>query len=89
MLLQLAEVATAEFSPFRWIVLEPLPELGARRDVLEPIVNVEIFLLDATRPESLDQKPCSLILTPYLVCSLNLYHRALLRNQILNSIRRR
>ena len=45
--LQLAEVAMAEFSPFRWIVLEPLPELAARSDIFEPILYLEISLLDA------------------------------------------
>ena len=65
----------AEFSPFRWIVLEPLPDLTARSDIFEPILYVEIFLLDATRPESLDEKSFSVILARCVVRSLDLNHR--------------
>jgi hypothetical protein len=36
-------------------VIEPLSELGARRDILEPRIGGECFLLHASRPQPLDK----------------------------------
>src|SRR4030095_11540001 len=61
LMLQFRPVAPAEPPPLRRIVREPLPQLGARRDVLEPQVDGGGRLLDAARPHAIDQHAKSVL----------------------------
>lgn len=54
---QLAAVAHGEFAKARGVVSEPLSQLGAGRDVLEPGIEPQVGLAHAARPEPLDQHP--------------------------------
>ena len=73
-LLQFSEVAPSEFVPFRRIVLEPLAQLVAGRNVLEPCLHFQIFLLHAARPEPFHEKTFTIIFARLFVSSLDLYH---------------
>src|SRR6516164_2296758 len=52
---QFREVAPTKLRPALGPVSEPTPQLGARRDVPEPAVNRRVGLLDAARPQPIDQ----------------------------------
>src|SRR5215510_7180742 len=52
---ELGAVALAEPVPALGIVAEPAAELGARRHVLQPAVDVERVLAYATRPQPIHQ----------------------------------
>lgn len=58
--LVLGEVSSLKFLPLCLVVSEPLPQLRAWSCVLEPRVEVEVFLFDSARPEALDEKAGSL-----------------------------
>src|SRR5690606_30082651 len=55
MLFELAPVAALELVPAGRIVAEPLPQLGAGSDLLEPQVDMGAGLRHAARPEPIDQ----------------------------------
>ena len=52
---QLAAVATAELGEAGRVVAEPLPQLGARRELARPLVEAGVLARDAARPEPVDQ----------------------------------
>src|SRR6516164_7976768 len=52
---QFREVAPTKLRPALGPVSEPTPQLGARRNVPEPAVNRRVGLLDAARPQPIDQ----------------------------------
>src|SRR5262249_10570302 len=54
-LAQLVAVAALEFRPAVGIVVEPAPELRARSGVLEPQIDAGRGLVEAARPEAVDQ----------------------------------
>src|SRR5262245_65883353 len=56
-IVEFPEIAVAELGPFRWIVAEPLPEGGARSDLLEPEIDPGRTLGHAPRPESVHKNP--------------------------------
>ena len=50
------EVPAAKFRPFLRVVAEPLSKLGARADVLAPLVEVQRRFRNAARPQPLDEE---------------------------------
>src|SRR5437764_13180782 len=50
---QLGEVPPPELRPLLRVVAEPLPQVRARRDVLQPPIEFQTRLPDAPRPQSL------------------------------------
>ena len=55
MLLEFPSVPLFERVPFRRVVPEPFSEAGARRQILEPGVDLELALDDAPWPDTVDQ----------------------------------
>ncbi len=53
--LKLLDVASAELLKAAWFVPEPLPELGARGQLLLPVVELGSRARDATWPQPVDQ----------------------------------
>src|SRR5581483_1658549 len=51
---KLADVAATELGETVRLVSEPFPELGARRQLLLPLVELRLLLRDAARPEPID-----------------------------------
>ena len=52
---KLCFVATAELRKSDRLMAIPLAQFGARRDILEPEINVRTRFGEAARPETLDQ----------------------------------
>jgi hypothetical protein len=52
---QLRAIASAKFLLALGLVTEPVPQLGARRDVLHPHIDRGIRFFDAARPQPVDQ----------------------------------
>src|SRR5439155_11743502 len=50
---QLGEVPPPKLRPLLWVVAEPLPQIRARRHVLEPPIEFQTRLPHAPRPQSL------------------------------------
>ena len=71
-LLELPCVTLLELVPLRGIVPEPLSEAGARRQILEPGVDLEIVLGDAPRPDPVDQHAVAIALGRSVVGALQL-----------------
>src|SRR3569833_330822 len=57
MLLQFALVAALKFRPALRIMTEPLPQLGTRGDVLQPVIKSGFCLAHPARPKPIHQKP--------------------------------
>src|SRR5262249_10883696 len=49
-------IPALELFEFIRVVRKPLPQFGTRRDIFEPLVIIQIFLLDAAWPEPLHQE---------------------------------
>jgi hypothetical protein len=54
---ELIEVAAAELVELGRVVLVPLAQLGGRRDILGPLVQVGRVLAQAPRPDPVDEHP--------------------------------
>src|SRR4029453_4756705 len=54
---ELSTVTPLELVPSRRVVAEPLAELGAGRDVLQPTINLELVLRHAAWPHAGDPEP--------------------------------
>ena len=67
--IEFGKVLTTELLPFLGIVTEPLSQFGARRDVLEPVVQVQVGFLYSARPKPLDQVVRSVLGTSLVVNS--------------------
>ena len=52
---ELREVAPAELGEPAWVVREPLSQLGARRQLLVPLVELGTFLGDPPWPKPVDK----------------------------------
>jgi hypothetical protein len=61
LMFQFIVVALPELGPLGGIVGEPRPKPGARRDVLEPQVDGGGGLLQAARPQTIDQHAKSIL----------------------------
>ena len=59
MLVELRAVAAAELLPAVGVMAEPTAELGARRDLLEPFVELGFRLADSARPQAVDKYSCA------------------------------
>src|SRR6266702_2342661 len=59
--IQLLPVAGPELLPFGRIVAEPLPELVAWSDLLQPLVDPRFILRHAPRPETVDEDPSAVV----------------------------
>src|SRR5690242_13116218 len=55
MLTQLLPISTPEFRPARRVMAEPFPQGCAWGDLLNPLIDRSVRLLDATRPKAVDQ----------------------------------
>src|SRR2546426_12205135 len=75
---QLGEVALPKLRPLLRVVAEPLPQVRARRDVLDPPIELETRLLDTPRPQSLHQKTRAIITGGGLIGPFELDHGMLL-----------
>ena len=71
-LLELACVTLLELVPLRRIVPEPLSQAGARRQILEPGVDLEIPFGDAPRSDPVDQHAVAIALGRSVVGALQL-----------------
>src|SRR5262249_43367026 len=76
---QFVPVTGLKLRPFRWIVAEPLSQLRARGDVLQPQVHGGAFLGQAARPEPLDQNPRPVVRRGLVVGAFELDHRHITR----------
>ncbi len=56
---ELCVVTTGELLEPVYVVTVPAAEVGARRHVLHPLVVPDIALLQATRPEPIDENPAT------------------------------
>src|SRR3954453_1369289 len=56
-MVEFGEVAALEFVPAVRIVAEPLAELMARPDVVQPAVHPQCVPTDAARPQPFNQEP--------------------------------
>ncbi len=74
MLLQFSKISLTELIPLCWIVIKPSPQLRTRCDVLKPSFERQVFLLDTSRPEALNQETDSVFFSSGFVCSLNPNH---------------
>jgi hypothetical protein len=54
---ELLSVSPAKLLPSLGLMAEPLPELGAGSDLLQPRIGIESLLLHSSRPEALHQDP--------------------------------
>lgn len=70
--LEFGEIAPPKLIPLCWIVTEPFPQFGARRNIFEPALNLERALLHSPWPQSLDQESCAICAALGIVCSLQL-----------------
>src|SRR5687767_4085258 len=70
MLAHLGGVALTKLLPSCRIVREPLSQLSARGEILQPQVHRRIVLADPARPEPIDENPHSVIRTGRLVSAL-------------------
>ena len=55
MMLELGRVAASKFVPAIDIVPEPLPQLGARREIAEPMIDGRRLFSHAAWPKPVDQ----------------------------------
>ena len=74
LLVQLSGIAPAEFGPPRRVVAEPAAQLWTRRHVLEPEINGSSGLLDAPRPDPIDQHAKAVVRCRGLVDALDADH---------------
>src|SRR5690606_28945599 len=75
---ELGPVALDELVEEPFLVVEPLPQLGRRRDVLEPQVHVRALLAHAAGPEPVDEHPEPVAVVGGLVHALGPYrHEAM------------
>ena len=56
---ELRAVAAAKLVPAFRVMAEPCAQLRARRDLLDPLVELRFGLADAARPQVIDQDPCA------------------------------
>lgn len=77
-IVKFAEITVAELGPFRWIVAEPLPESGARSDLLEPEIELGRTLGHAPWPEPVHKNPESITRFRYFIRSLQFDDHSLL-----------
>ena len=68
---QLGVVASGELAEARGVVSEPLPQRGGRRELLLPAVEPQRFLLDASRPQPVDEDAVAVAVRRLLVCTLD------------------
>src|SRR5215203_1720402 len=67
---QFSCIAAPEFLPAGGIVSEPLVQFGARRDILEPLIDRRGLLCQAAGPKPIDQYSYAVIASGRLICSL-------------------
>src|SRR5262249_4425245 len=72
MLAQLFEITAPEFLPALRIVAEPFSQYAARRDILHPLVDRGVRLLDAPRPQPVDQYALAVARRRHLIGALQL-----------------
>ena len=72
---QLRAIAALEFRPSPGVVIEPTPQLGAWRSVLQPRIQFEGRFRHPARPQPLDQKAGAVGSGLRLVNALDLNHR--------------
>lgn len=68
---KLYPIALLEFDPSFRVVTEPFSEFRTRRDVLQPKIDVRLFLREASWPKSVDQDSGSVLSVRFLIYTLN------------------
>lgn len=74
--IELGKIALPEFVPFLWVMIEPLSQFRAGRDIFHPSIQVQCLFLDAARPEALDENALAIRFGCRFICSFekNLRH---------------
>lgn len=72
MLAYFVRIAALEFFPARRIMVKPLSQSGTGREILHPLIHCRIYFPDATRPQSINQYPHTIIRGGFLVCPFQL-----------------
>src|SRR5690348_4941844 len=75
---QLGEVPPPKLRPLLRVVAEPLPQVRARRDVLQPPIELQARLPDAPWPQSLHEETRAIVIGGGLIGTFELDHRMLL-----------
>lgn len=70
--IQFVLIASPEFAPALGVVPEPVAKFIARRYLLEPAVEAQRFLLDASRPKPVDQEMDMPVIACVLIDALNI-----------------
>ncbi len=73
---ELTPITSLELFPAFDAVVEPFPQLRARRDFLQPLVRGETSLGHSSRPETLDQNSPAIAPCGWIVRALDLDHGA-------------
>ena len=68
MLAHFVRIAALKLFPACGIVPEPLSQFGTGREIFHPLIQRRIYLPDATRPQSIDQYPHTIVQGGFLVC---------------------
>src|SRR5260370_13776905 len=71
---QFSGVAALKLLPFRRVMAKPFAKLVARRNLPNPAFDLQGFLLDAARPEVVNQKAPAIALFNRVVSSLESNH---------------
>jgi hypothetical protein len=66
---KLAAVTTGEFVPTAYLVAKPASELGARRQLPTPFVELGLFLADPAWPQTVDKDSLAVTLPGRLICA--------------------
>src|SRR5207249_69637 len=78
---QLGEVPPPKLRPLLRVVAEPLPQVRARRDVLEPPIELQARLPDTPRPESFHQEARAVVTSGGVIGTFELDHGMLLSDK--------
>lgn len=71
---QFTNVTVPEIPSFRWVMAEPGAQPVARRDVPQPLIDMQVLLFNPPRPQPVDKYPFPVVRRGRFVDTLYLYH---------------
>jgi hypothetical protein len=72
---KLGAIALPKLLPATWVVSKPFPKLGARSELLYPLVDAGLRLFEAARPQPIDEDASPVIGRGMLIRPLQSYVR--------------
>src|SRR5690349_778127 len=64
---ELGAIAAAKLRPARGIMAEPPAKRGARRDILQPMIDLGLFFTKPPRPDAIDQHPHAILVRRWVI----------------------